>query len=171
MPLVEMTAIIPDRPFDPDVFEREIRRVLEQEVKELYKLYAKIWSSWQHDKPHMAQDVVVGGQDAYGEVYTDSDDLGTKKLEWLDNGTPARTIVSHKGEMRFQVGYRAGTRRGLIGYRGYHRYGAWRRGWVVGTKKKHKIAARDFSSTLVRIREKRFQAAVDAAFDRAVRNF
>lgn len=169
MPLVELTAIIPDRPFDPEVFEREIEKVLRDEVRELHRLFKRISNSWTGDKPRMADDVVISGQDAYGEVFTADDSHGNWKLVWLDDGTSGKLIVPRKAKvLRYRGKFRAKTRRGLVGSRAggksgdyiYRKSAPW-----------PGVAARKFTETIVRVRQKRFQAAVDRAFDRAARKF
>lgn len=168
MPLVEMTAIIPDRPFDPDAFEREIRRVLEIEVREIERLYWRVTYTW-NTKPKMATDIVMSGADAYGEVYTADDSEGNKHLVWLDDGTPGKTFgPKTRPYLVYRKNFRAKTRRGSVVSSHGGKYGDFTRRKQVDWPG---VSARDFSKTIAKIREKRFQENVERAFDRAVRNF
>jgi hypothetical protein len=166
MPIVEMTAIVPDKKFNPKVFEREVKRALEAEIRTDHRLYKWIWRSWDGAEPKMEEEIVVNESEAYGEVATQDDTEGNRKLGWLDEGVGPRDIVSGKGLMKFQVEYRARTRPGSILGGNKSKHGEWRSGYVV---RNHEIAARKFSETIVKIRRKPFESAITAAFDKAAK--
>ena len=170
MPLVELTAIIPDRPFDPKVFEREVARVLDNELREIYRLYKMCWRTWSGATPNMARMRVMGKDESYAEVYTADSGHGNEKLMWLDSGVPGRTITARRAPyLFFQSKFKAKTRRNVAGSMPGGKYGD------QYTKKRqvdwHGIEARNFSETIARVRNKRFQQAVANAFDKAARSF
>jgi len=153
--MIELTAIVPKRAFQVPVARREIERLLEDEVRAIGDLYAKVYATW-NSPPTPHKEVRIGSADAYGEVaFTDD------KMFWLDEGTsvcyavPSRDWIS-KTSVGW-IGSRPG--RGRIVARG-RKYGANR-----------KIDARHWSDIIAQRRERPFQAAAGSAMARIAHVF
>lgn len=85
-------------------------------------------------------------------------------LSHVNYGTRRRAIVSRKKVMKFQLGYKARTRKGSVRSGGKVRYGEWVRTRRVG---RHKIEGRHFDVTIIGYRKNAFPRRVQLYLNRA----
>jgi len=91
MPSIELQAIVPKGAFKSGAFVAEITKALNEEKRELSRLYKQTYATWSNP-PSMHEEVKIGSSEAYAEVSTDD-----KKMLWLDDGTKIRHAQMSQG--------------------------------------------------------------------------
>ena len=152
---IQISVDVPEELFDVDTFRKDIWRILEDEVRAIDKLYAKVYRTWR-GKPSPEHTIRMNDRDAYGEVAFSLDGgKGSKKMVWLDEGTRVR-------HARMSSRFRSKTMvKKLKSRRG--------KGHVVEVGhhiQKRGIEARGWSQLIVDKRKKQFAKKVTAAMGR-----
>ena len=146
MPSVELQAIVPKGAFKSAAFLTEITKVLNEEKRELSRLYSLTYATWDN-KPIMHEEVKIGSVEGYAEVST-----ADKKMLWLDDGTRirhalmSRNWVSKTKPNRLKSGH-----------------GRGKKIFVSRQIKKPGIKPRNWTKIIVKLREKVFQHNVESA--------
>ena len=152
MPSIELQAIVPKGAFKSAAFVAEITKVLNEEKRELGRLYRLTYATWDN-KPVMHEEVKIGSTEAYAEVST-----ADKKMLWLDDGTRTRhALMSSKKHPAGLWKSKTKPNRLKAG-RG--------RGVLVRVSRqinKPGIKPRNWSIIIAKMREKAFQHNVESA--------
>ena len=92
---IQISMDVPEELFDIGQFQSDIQAVLEDEVKIINKLFAKVYATWSgRSTPKPKRIIRVKDKEAYGEVsFPPEDSHGNKIMSWLNFGTTTRHAV------------------------------------------------------------------------------
>lgn len=153
MPIVEYEIILPDTPIiDLPKLKRQLLRTLQEEARAAHGLYELFYGTWHGEKPTMPEKAKVTDEEAYAECVTQGDNLGNRKLMWLDDGTAIRYSAVSKDFVPKTAKRQIRSGRG--------------RGTVRPSRTPHRgIDAREISDTIAEARKPHFERNIQKDFD------
>ena len=167
MGILQLKAIAPQVK-DVKEVRLEILNALRKEGREQARMLRRTVQGWQGATPTFEFEISFAGGDAMLLVGPGGDVKGAQKWVWLDEGTrPHRIVARRAPRLRFQTGYRAGSKPGSWST------GKAQRGqgnWVSVVSVFHPgTEARGWSIMLIEDRYIPFREAMNDAVERGLR--
>lgn len=142
---INITVTVPEYVLNSNFVRSQIVRAMQSKTApDLRRLFGKTVEGWS-GKPNFLQKFTNSAGYVSTTVWPSQGNKDGKKYTYINNGTARRTIVPHRGGMlRFQPGYRAGTRPRVLSSRSYSRSGPF----VSARAVSHEITAREFDAEI-----------------------
>ena len=147
---ISIKVTVPETVFNDKVFVAKLTRVMNSKTApEVKRLFWRTAAWWEHEVHFQHRQRTTRSSISVSIFPTG----GNAWLYTIINNGSDRHITSHTGRMmRFQTGYNASTKRGVINSKKYSRSGNWRGAWSV-----HQIIEpRKFDKTIADWYEKYF---------------